>query len=41
MNEDSVTFHESLGFTVESVVPDYDGPGEDRVLLLKQLDHAV
>ena len=40
VNEDSVAFHESLGFTVESVVPDYDGPGEDRVLLVKQLDAA-
>jgi ribosomal protein S18 acetylase RimI-like enzyme len=36
-NERSVAFHESLGFEVERVVPDYDGPGEDRVLLVKQL----
>jgi ribosomal protein S18 acetylase RimI-like enzyme len=37
LNERSVAFHESLGFEVERVVPDYDGPGEDRVLLLKRL----
>ncbi len=36
-NERSVAFHESLGFEVERVVPDYDGPGEDRVLLVKRL----
>jgi ribosomal protein S18 acetylase RimI-like enzyme len=36
-NEESVAFHESLGFTAESVVADYDGPGEDRVLFVKQL----
>jgi ribosomal protein S18 acetylase RimI-like enzyme len=40
LNEDSVAFHESLGFSVESVAPDYDGPGEDRVLLVKQLAAA-
>jgi ribosomal protein S18 acetylase RimI-like enzyme len=37
LNERSVAFHESLGFEVERVVPDYDGPGEDRVLLIKRL----
>jgi RimJ/RimL family protein N-acetyltransferase len=36
-NERSVAFHESLGFEVERVVTDYDGPGEDRVLLVKRL----
>ena len=36
-NEDSVAFHEALGFQVERVVADYDGPGEDRVLLVKRL----
>ena len=36
-NEESVAFHESLGFVAESVVADYDGPGEDRVLFAKQL----
>jgi ribosomal protein S18 acetylase RimI-like enzyme len=37
LNDRSVAFHESLGFEVERVVPDYDGPGEDRVLLIKRL----
>ncbi len=36
-NEDSVAFHAALGFQVDRVVEDYDGPGEDRVLLLKRL----
>ena len=36
-NEDSVAFHEALGFEVDRVATDYDGPGEDRVLLLKRL----
>ena len=34
---DSVAFHEALGFEVDRVAPDYDGPGEDRVLFLKPL----
>lgn len=37
MNQESVSFHEALGFEVDRVVPDYDGPGEDRVLLVKRL----
>ena len=36
-NERSVAFHEAMGFEVDRVVPDYDGPGEDRVLLVKRL----
>ena len=36
-NEDSIAFHEALGFEVDRVAVDYDGPGEDRVLLLKRL----
>ena len=36
-NDDSVAFHEALGFAVDRVAKDYDGPGEDRVLLLKRL----
>lgn len=36
-NDDSVSFHEALGFEAERVVSDYDGPGEDRVLLVKRL----
>jgi ribosomal protein S18 acetylase RimI-like enzyme len=37
VNERSVAFHEALGFDVDRVAEDYDGPGEDRVLLLKRL----
>lgn len=36
-NAESVAFHEALGFEVERVAEEYDGPGEDRVLLLKPL----
>ena len=36
-NEESVAFHDALGFEVERVAKDYDGPGEDRVLLVKRL----
>lgn len=36
-NEDSVAFHRALGFEVERVAKDYDGPGEDRVLFAKRL----
>jgi ribosomal protein S18 acetylase RimI-like enzyme len=37
VNQRSVAFHEALGFEVDRVVEDYDGPGEDRVLLVKRL----
>jgi ribosomal protein S18 acetylase RimI-like enzyme len=37
VNEVSVAFHEALGFEVDRVAKDYDGPGEDRVLLVKRL----
>ena len=37
VNQESLAFHEAMGFQVERVVEDYDGPGEDRVLLVKQL----
>jgi ribosomal protein S18 acetylase RimI-like enzyme len=37
LNQDSVAFHEALGFRADRVAKDYDGPGEDRVLLAKQL----
>ena len=37
VNQGSIAFHEAMGFQVERVVEDYDGPGEDRVLLVKQL----
>lgn len=38
VNTDSVAFHQALGFTVERVAADYDGPGEDRILFVKQLE---
>ena len=37
VNEASVAFHKALGFEVEKVAKDYDGPGEDRVLFVKRL----
>jgi ribosomal protein S18 acetylase RimI-like enzyme len=37
VNEASVAFHEALGFEVERVARDYDGPGEDRVLLIRRV----
>ena len=37
VNQGSLAFHEAMGFEVERVVEDYDGPGEDRALLVKQL----
>jgi ribosomal protein S18 acetylase RimI-like enzyme len=37
VNVASVEFHRALGFDVERVAHDYDGPGEDRVLLVKRL----
>ena len=37
VNEESLAFHEAMGFEVERVVEDYDGPGEDRALLVKRL----
>jgi predicted GNAT superfamily acetyltransferase len=36
-NEASVAFHRALGFEVERVAHDYDGPGEDRVVLARSL----
>jgi len=36
-NQHSVAFHEAMGFEVDRVVADYDGPGEDRALLVKRL----
>jgi ribosomal protein S18 acetylase RimI-like enzyme len=38
VNEASVAFHRALGFEVERVAHDYDGPGQDRVLLVRRLD---
>jgi ribosomal protein S18 acetylase RimI-like enzyme len=37
VNERSVAFHRALGFEVERVDDSYDGRGEARVLLVKQL----
>jgi ribosomal protein S18 acetylase RimI-like enzyme len=37
VNERSVAFHEALGFEVERVDDDYDGRGQARVLLRKDL----
>ena len=37
LNERSVAFHEAMGFEIDRVVPDYDGPGEDRAMLVKRL----
>ena len=37
VNEDSIAFHQALGFEIERVAEDYDGPGEDRVLLVRRL----
>ena len=31
INTVSLAFHRAVGFDIGSVVPDYDGPGEDRV----------
>ena len=36
-NQRSVAFHKALGFEVEKIAKDYDGPGEDRVLFVKRL----
>ena len=36
-NQASVEFHRALGFEVERVARDYDGPGEDRVLMIRRL----
>jgi ribosomal protein S18 acetylase RimI-like enzyme len=36
-NSGSLAFHKALGFEVERVAEDYDGPGEDRVVFVRQL----
>jgi ribosomal protein S18 acetylase RimI-like enzyme len=36
-NSGSIAFHEKLGFELERVLEDYAGPGEDRLLFVKQL----
>jgi ribosomal protein S18 acetylase RimI-like enzyme len=37
LNTGSRAFHRALAFTEELVAPGYDGPGEDRVLLVRRL----
>jgi ribosomal protein S18 acetylase RimI-like enzyme len=37
VNERSVAFHQALGFAIDRVDDDYDGRGEARVLLVKDL----
>lgn len=37
-NEASVAFHKAMGFVIEGLAEDYDGPGEDRVLLARPLE---
>jgi ribosomal protein S18 acetylase RimI-like enzyme len=37
VNERSVAFHQALGFEIDRVDEDYDGRGESRVLLVKNL----
>lgn len=39
-NEESLAFHRALGFDVDRIARDYDGPGEDRALLVKRLSAA-
>jgi ribosomal protein S18 acetylase RimI-like enzyme len=36
-NQESLAFNEAMGFEVERIVEDYDGPGEDRALLVRRL----
>lgn len=36
LNEPSLAFHRALGFAVERIDTDYDGPGESRALLVKR-----
>src|SRR4051812_41303984 len=38
VNEVSIAAHQALGFEVEGVRRDYDGPGRDRVLFVKRLE---
>lgn len=38
VNETSLAFHHALGFEIERIAEDYDGPGEDRALLVRRLD---
>lgn len=33
----AISFHEALGFRAESIARDFEGPGEDRVVLVRDL----
>jgi ribosomal protein S18 acetylase RimI-like enzyme len=37
VNTESVAFHESIGFRVERIDENYDGSGESRVLLVREV----
>ncbi|UOY92289.1 GNAT family N-acetyltransferase [Ectobacillus sp. JY-23] len=37
VNTGSIAYHTKMGFSIESVRPNYDGPGQDRVLFVKRL----
>lgn len=37
VNTRSIAFHQALGFTVSDPMPDYDGPGLDRVVFRRDL----
>ena len=37
VNTDSITFHQSMGFTVSGPIPDYNGPGRDLVTFERPL----
>lgn len=36
-NTTSISFHTALGFSVSDPIPDYDGPGADRVVFTRHL----
>jgi ribosomal protein S18 acetylase RimI-like enzyme len=37
VNEVSIAFHRSVGFSVSEPIPDYDGPGLERVIFTLEL----
>jgi ribosomal protein S18 acetylase RimI-like enzyme len=37
LNEGSIAFHRSVGFSVSEPIPDYDGPGLERVVFTLEL----
>jgi len=37
-NTGSIAFHTQMGFVASGPIPDYDGPGDDRVAFKKRLD---